>query len=343
MILFGIGIVGHTLDIENPLSEAVYTYFLDSILNESSGDSGYNYVNTASYGIGLALFVVSLSGLLRIAGIDGSDAMLIALLPWVLWAPLGEVIEDAGLFSASFAPWFVSPGVHFQTAAWVVLAGLIGHKVSNGTIETEAKKNAATRHFSAFLIAAQASIYGMSVLSSDNVEILSDAYDREVMLIIAMFGVTAPYWLAGSYVERFDHIHRIVYSTGVGGSIVLFGMLAGFAIGRETSEMTAWPIVIVFAVPILVCYVLYSFGKDAAEESLKLGYTPGVLPPGVTEGDYLESKTPLGEKIDELRKKAVLASPAVLLPVGGQIGDGIATWIGIDYFGYTEKLSLIHI
>ena len=88
MILFGIGIVGHTLDIENPLSEAVYTYFLDSILNESSGDSGYNYVNTASYGIGLALFVVSLSGLLRIAGIDGSDAMLIALLPWVLWLSL---------------------------------------------------------------------------------------------------------------------------------------------------------------------------------------------------------------------------------------------------------------
>ena len=45
----------------------------------------------------------------------------------------------------------------------------------------------------------------------------------------------------------------------------------------------------------------------------------------------------MGEEIDELRKKAVLASPAVLLPVGGQIGDGIATWIGIDYFGYTEK------
>ena len=80
LLLFGIGIAGHTLDVENPLSEAVYTYFLDSILNESSGDSGYNYVNTASYGIGLALFVVSLSGLLRVAGIDGSDAMLIALL-----------------------------------------------------------------------------------------------------------------------------------------------------------------------------------------------------------------------------------------------------------------------
>ena len=118
---------------------------------------------------------------------------------------------------------------------------------------------------------------------------------------------------------------------------MLFGMLAGFAIGRETSEMTAWPIVVVFGVPILVCYVLYSFGKDDAEESLNLGYIPGVLPPGVTESEYLESKTPLGEKVDELRKKAVLASPAVFLPVGGQIGDGIATWIGIDYFGYTEK------
>ena len=42
MILFGIGMAGHALDIENPLSEAVYTYFLDSILNESGGDSGFS-------------------------------------------------------------------------------------------------------------------------------------------------------------------------------------------------------------------------------------------------------------------------------------------------------------
>ena len=83
-------------------------------LNESSGDNGYNYVNTASYGIGLALFVVSLSGLLRIFDIDGSDAMLVALLPWVLWAPLGEVIEDAGLFSDSFAPMVRQPRSSFS-------------------------------------------------------------------------------------------------------------------------------------------------------------------------------------------------------------------------------------
>ena len=31
LMIFGIGIAGHTLDVENPLSEAVYTYFLDSI------------------------------------------------------------------------------------------------------------------------------------------------------------------------------------------------------------------------------------------------------------------------------------------------------------------------
>ena len=52
------------------------------------GTNGYNYVNTAGYGLGLALFVVSLAGLLRIAGTDGSDAMLVALIPWYSGPPL---------------------------------------------------------------------------------------------------------------------------------------------------------------------------------------------------------------------------------------------------------------
>ena len=136
LLFFGFGITTHFSGHENLASEVVYTYFLDSILNESTGDSGYNYVNTAGYGIGLALFVVSLAGLLRVAGTDGSDAMLVALIPWVLWAPFGEVIEDAGLFGATMAPWFVSPGVHFQTAAWVVASGfwVIGSRWGHTTV-----------------------------------------------------------------------------------------------------------------------------------------------------------------------------------------------------------------
>ena len=42
LLFFGFGITTHFSGHENLASEVVYTYFLDSILNESTGDSGYN-------------------------------------------------------------------------------------------------------------------------------------------------------------------------------------------------------------------------------------------------------------------------------------------------------------
>ena len=46
LLFFGFGITTHYIGFENPISELVFTYFLDSILNESTGDSGYNYAST---------------------------------------------------------------------------------------------------------------------------------------------------------------------------------------------------------------------------------------------------------------------------------------------------------
>ena len=336
LLFFGFGITTHSTGFENPISELVFTYFLDSILNESTGDSGYNYVNTAGYGLGLALFVVSLAGLLRIAGIDGSDAMLVALIPWVLWAPFGEVIEDAGLFGSTMAPWFVSPGIHFQTAAWVVLSGFLGYRVSVGRYGGTVDAGRSTRHISAMLIAAQALIYCTSTLENSS-NGLTNTLDREVMAIISIFGISSPYWLAGSHADKFDDTQRVVYTSGVGGSIVLFSILAAYAVEGVNGNLTIWPIIIVFGVPYLICMGIFSYGKEDARRSLELGFVPGVLPPGMTESDYLTLDTPQKKEIESLWKRGVLASPAVLLPVGGQIGDGIATWIGIDYFGYTEK------
>ena len=126
MSLFFIGVFLSAMDVSNPLSDFVYTYYLDPIIGESTGDSGYNMVNTMTYGVVLAMFAVAMSGWLRHLGVDGSDKTLLALLPFVLWAALGEVVEDAEMFGEFFSAWFVSPGVHFQTAAWVVIAGWLG-------------------------------------------------------------------------------------------------------------------------------------------------------------------------------------------------------------------------
>ena len=124
-LVFG-GIALNFLSVENPLTDFLYEYYLDPVISESSGDASYNVVNTLTYAIVLGGFALALPAWLRRLGLDHSDAMILALFPYVFWAALGEVVEDASMFDTSLQPYFVSPGIHFQTAAWVVIAGAFG-------------------------------------------------------------------------------------------------------------------------------------------------------------------------------------------------------------------------
>ena len=112
------------MDFSNPLSDFVYKYYLDPIIGESTGDSGYNMVNTMTYGIVLAMFVVAMSGWLRHLGVDGSDRTLLALLPFVLWAALGEIVEDAEMFGEFFGmvckSWSSLPDSCLGNYRWLV-------------------------------------------------------------------------------------------------------------------------------------------------------------------------------------------------------------------------------
>ena len=120
LIFLGLGL--EWAGIENFLSESLNQYFIDPIRGESTGDSGYNNVNTLTYALVLGLFVVALSAWLRGLGIDPTDTTVLALLPFITWAVFGEVAEDAEMFGAALAPYFVSPGIHFQAAFWVAVS-----------------------------------------------------------------------------------------------------------------------------------------------------------------------------------------------------------------------------
>lgn len=78
--------------------DIVDTNFVQPIVGEAGGDSSYNPVDTAAYSILLVAFIVSLSAWLREWGVSDNERMLYSLLPWVLWAVLVEVAEDANLF-----------------------------------------------------------------------------------------------------------------------------------------------------------------------------------------------------------------------------------------------------
>ena len=131
--LLFIGLALDQMNIDNILTNSIYEYYLDPISGEATGDSGYNNVNTITYAIVLGAFVLSLSAWLRKIGIDGGDNTIIALFPFVLWAATGEVVEDAEMFDSRLSSLFVSPGVHFQTAGWVVISGALGYSVTNNS------------------------------------------------------------------------------------------------------------------------------------------------------------------------------------------------------------------
>ena len=184
LILLGLGL--DWAEVKNPLTDSLFEYFVDPIRGESTGDSGYNPVNTATYAIVLGLFVVALSAWLRGLGIDPSDASVLALLPFITWAAFGEVVEDAEMFGSRLAPYFVSPGIHFQAAFWVIIAGALGFSLQSSDRDEEDKQNSLAA-LASILIILQFVFYGWSISGKVGSEI-----DLWPMVLGAALGVA---WL----------------------------------------------------------------------------------------------------------------------------------------------------
>jgi len=331
LIFLGLGL--EWAGVENFLSDSLNEYFIDPIKGESTGDSGYNTVNTMTYAIVLGLFVVALSSWLRALGIDPSDTSVLALLPFITWAVFGEVAEDAEMFGAGLAPYFVSPGIHFQAAFWVVLAGAAGLSIDRAERDG-ASQSKDLETLASGLILIQFVVYASSI--SGKVSDLS-----LWPMLLAVIAAVAFVLRSGELSGVFSNVQRMVYLTGVGGSLIFFGALSSFTIDSPPEADRIWPLVVVIGVPAAVCYWMYSQGRGAVAELSEQGLVAGILPHGMTDDEYRNSSVEeLPEKgiIEPLRSRAIMAQPVVFLAVAGQIMDGLATWIGIDGFpGLGEK------
>ena len=137
MILLLGAIAGQEIAPGNALTETYQTYFIEPhSIDSITGDAGYNPVDTIAYSLLLVSFVVVISAWLRRIGVPARDSSILALMPWVIWASLGEVNEDARLFNPEgLGGLFVSPLVHFHVAGWVILTGWMSHSVSKNVGE----------------------------------------------------------------------------------------------------------------------------------------------------------------------------------------------------------------
>ena len=325
------GLTLDQMDIDNPLTRSIYEYYLDPISGEATGDSGYNNVNTATYAIVLGAFVLSLSAWLRRLGIDGSDNTIIALFPFVLWAATGEVVEDAEMFDSRLSSLFVSPGVHFQTAAWVVISGAIGYSITNNSKISKEDESEKINSIASILIFCQFVLYAHSISIGPQSSI-----GLEMLFIFGLVAILSPQFF-GESLDNFSTIQRSVYLTGFGGSMIFLGAIFSYSLSIDSSYIVLWPLIFVIGLPIIICWQMYNYGKESAEILGSYGMISGVLPIGVTEDEYLASTSPEKDLMEKHRTAAIFASPVVFLAVAGQILDGIATAIGLEYLGYSEK------
>ncbi len=329
-ILF-LGLSLGQMNVDNFLTDSIYQYYLDPITGEATGDSGYNGVNTATYAIVLGMFVISLSAWLRRLGIDGSDTTIIALFPFVLWAATGEIVEDAQMFSSSLSSYFVSPGIHFQAALWVIISGAFGYSISHNPKINKDSEDEIIDFIAGVLILCQFVLYGYSISVGHQSDI-----ELTMLVFFGIIAVFLPIFLRDS-LNHFTTIQRSVYLTGFGGTIIFLGAICSYALSVDSSQLTLWPLIFVIGLPALLSWQMYNYGKESAHILSSHNMISGVLPIGMTEDQYLESESPEKDLMEKLRSKAAFASPVVFFAVAGQILDGIATAIGLEYLGYSEK------
>jgi len=345
-LLVAAAVLLHDSNPTNPLSQILYQYFLGPVLAESSADAGYNQVNTFTYAVVLILFVIALSAWLRKTGMPASERTFVALLPWVAWAALGEVVEDAGMFGPGYEVWFVSPGIHFHTAAWVIIAAMFGYGASRTNDETENEQGVTTASITLVML--------QSILMIGSFETARQGTAIEThlsLLPVALFAGAGLLTIlaVNPFIEKWSPVERGVFMVGVGSSMVLLGALVSYGIMlntvdegvlraiRHDGELNLWIIWPILILPMLLAAGLYRWGREARETLVGSGLIAGVLPVGISIDDWEEMRTQAHDMMERLTPRAVLASPVVIIGMMGELVDGLATYFGLDHFGYSEK------
>ena len=309
----------------------------------SAGDADYNRINTLLYTLSMLASVVVLQALFRKADFPADDRMLLALLTWVCLAPVLRVLEDADFFGSEMDWLFISPIIHLHLALWlIVVAGLSQFLASqwdgidSDRIEGKIRKALIPILF-LMLFFHWAFLYQPAYL----------AHEELGMFWISIGFVASFAVLLGVVIQTrgWPAITRGMFAFGASASVL--GLFHWFQFLdtpwtqeslRVSESIVWWPLLVVLGIPGVICYVMYRRGYEDALQLKLTGYEAGVLPEGISvkaweeAGDEIEN-----HPVEMLSRTALLASPMVLAMVFGQLCDGFATMVGIDYFDYGEK------
>jgi len=308
----------------------------------AQGDAGYSYQNTAIYTFSLLASVVVFQALFRTLQLPADDKMMIALIAWVCLAPILRVLEDADFFPSSIDWLLISPIIHLHLAAWLIGIGFISHLVGKKWDDVGGDLGEINIRIRMVPVLCLALVFMWAL-------IFRPGYgEHDMGLFWVYIGLATGFFsLIFSFHATRDWptITRGLLAFAVGACFVGLGHWAQLATtpwlqesGSLPKDIVFWPALVVLGIPGIICVALYRIGRDDARQLKLTGFEAGVLPEGVSIKSWeTEEKVVSNHPIEKLSNKALLASPLVLAMVFGQLCDGFATMVGIDYFGYSEK------
>ena len=309
----------------------------------AAGDAGYSPQNTAIYASTMLLAVVVLQAIFRRMALPADDKMMLALISWVVLAPVLRVLEDSDFFNSKIDWLLISPIIHFHLALWLVLVAFISHKFCSKWDGLEDDKNIEKSRTMLFITLGMMLFFHWALLYRPAYFVHDD-----MGLFWIIFGLIASYvvlFMMLVWTAKWPSITRGLVAFGTSSTILGFFHWMQFLAtpwqqesGRIVESQPLWPLVVVLGLPGLVCWFMYRHGKDDAMHMKMSGYNAGVLPDDVTIKTWEDAeKIVVNHPIEQLSRNALLANPMVLAMVYGQLCDGFATMIGIDLFGYGEK------
>ncbi len=311
----------------------VKVYIWDPIAKDAgtTGDAGYSEVNTVVYILTMIAAVIVFQALFRKWQLPVDDRMVWALISWVALAPVLRVMEDADYFKEGIDVLFISPLIHIHLAAWLIISAFIGHI---------GKKNQLS--MLAMLLVAYIAFTGLLVLPSVHVHdtghfwILGGSIAGAVMIAVVIHNT----W-------DWEAIPRAMLAFATGLIIMGLGHWAQLAstpwvqdsglLPRDNDIL--WPVLVVVVIPLIITWAVWRQGTEDLAQLRLTGNDVGLIPDGMTLDEW-ESEDRSSHPVEILSPKGILATPMVAGMLFGQLCDGLATMVGIDWFGYSEKHPL---
>ena len=330
-------IVGIVFKPEFLWDDLISPYIWQPIVKDASvaGDSGYTLVNTFIYIALMFLSVITLQVSFRRWSLPTDDRMVWALIAWVCVAPILRVLEDADMFASGVDSLFISPLIHIHLAGWLILSGILGH-FSGRTGKTE---NEVTQMLMATLGVTYVIFVGLLYQPSWRVLEMGTSFAMlgTYLGLFALFFILHNTWDWHPVSRAMIALASALIISGLGH----WAQLLANPWAQESGAMpkdnpVLIPILIVVILPMLITWAVYRRGVDDLRQIRLCGHEPGVVPPGITVDEW-EKGDNSDHPVEQLSNKAILATPMVAGMLFGQLCDGFATMLGIDWFGYSEK------